>query len=129
MAAAEGLDVLSGGVSAFALDVQIVLAARTGGVGEVIGWRQSPLAALVHQIAVLAGVVVSVAGQNIEDHAPEGGLHVIGVAGDGQGRAEEEVVARRLAPGRFHRAAQRHHVQTPTGFWPVKAPGGEIAWA
>ncbi len=64
--------------AAFALDIEVMLAARTGCVGEIERRRQTPLTGCIHEIGVLARVIIPVAGEHVEHHPPECRGNIVG---------------------------------------------------
>ena len=89
---AKACDLSARRAATFALDVEVVLAARAGRVGEVERRRQAPLARRIHEVGMLARMVVPIAGEHVENHPPERGGDVIRPPRDGARRAEEEIV-------------------------------------
>ena len=60
----------------------IMLSARAVGEGQIKGGGKAPFAFVVHQIGMLANMVVSVMRKDIEDHAAKGLLDVAHIASD-----------------------------------------------
>ena len=123
-------EVIANEAPAFALYGHAVMAGQACVVGEVVGGGIDPLAVRLHLEGEVPGVIVAIAADYIEHHAPEQ-LDLLGV-GTRQPVAELEefeVIEVRHSEVGMHQAGDAVDVPVPIAGEPVEASGYEVGVA
>ena len=107
--------------SAFAHHGHKVFNAKAMGKGQVKSRGELPFVALIHEIGVLAHMIIAVVRQNVEYHAPKGLFNIGQAMGDRQRCLGEAVIIDAWHMGRcFQRATKTDQKRFKPGALPAQ---------